>query len=103
TGVQTCSSDLDEKELSASSSLSSSLTSALDRSEFLIYLSSPRSARSTYVRDEIKYFKQTGKSKQIMALILKGEPEYGDTHTDAQCFPDELRYKIDQNGQDRKS
>ncbi|WP_254527745.1 MULTISPECIES: toll/interleukin-1 receptor domain-containing protein [unclassified Sphingobacterium] len=89
----------DEKELSASSSLSSSLTSALDRSEFLIYLSSPRSARSTYVRDEIRYFKQTGKSKQIMALILKGEPEYGDTHTEAQCFPDELRYNIDQNGQ----
>ncbi|MGB7529052.1 toll/interleukin-1 receptor domain-containing protein [Sphingobacterium cellulitidis] len=89
----------DEKELSASSSLSNALTSALDRSEFLIYLSSPKSARSIYVRDEIKYFKQTGKSKKIMALILKGEPEYGDTHTEAQCFPDELRYNVDANGQ----
>jgi len=88
----------DEKELSASSSLSTSLTSALDRSEFLIYLSSPKSSRSTYVRDEIRYFKQSGKSKKVIALILKGEPEYGDVHTDAQCFPDELRYNIDENG-----
>ncbi|VTQ01512.1 toll/interleukin-1 receptor domain-containing protein [Sphingobacterium daejeonense] len=88
----------DEKELSASSSLSGSLTSALDRSEFLIYLSSPKSARSTYVRDELKYFKQTGKSQKIIALIIKGEPEYGKENTDAQCFPDELRYNIDETG-----
>lgn len=88
----------DEKELSASSNLNSSLTDALDRSEFLIYLSSPMSANSTYVRDEIRYFKQTGKSKQIIALILSGEPEYGDTHTELQCFPDELRYNIDADG-----
>lgn len=88
----------DEKELSASSSLSGSLSDALDRSEFLIYLSSPKSARSTYVRDEIKYFKQTGKSKQIVALIIKGEPEYGKENTDSQCFPDELRYNIDVSG-----
>ncbi len=88
----------DEKELSASSSLSGSLTSALDRAEFLIYLSSPKSARSTYVRDELRYFKQSGKSQKIMALIIKGEPEYGEKTTEAQCFPDELRYNIDQAG-----
>lgn len=93
----------DEKELSASSSLSGSLTDALDRSEYLIYLSSPKSARSTYVRDELRYFKQSGKSQQIMALILKGEPEYGDTITEAQCFPDELRYHVDGDGQVDKS
>jgi len=88
----------DEKELSASSSLSNSLTSALDNSEFLIYLSSPRSAKSTYVRDEIRYFKQTGKSKQVMALIISGEPEYGEVQTDAQCFPPELRFHVDADG-----
>ncbi|MGN5954263.1 TIR domain-containing protein [Sphingobacterium lactis] len=89
----------DEKELSASSSLSHSLTSALDKSEYLIFLSSPRSANSTYVRDEIKYFKQTGKSQQIMALIISGEPEYGDVKTEKQCFPDELRFAISPDGQ----
>lgn len=88
----------DEKELSASSNLSNALTQALDNAEYLIYLSSPRSARSPYVRNEIKHFKQTGKSKQIIALILTGEPEYGDNLTDAQCFPDELRYNVDAQG-----
>lgn len=88
----------DEKELSASSNLSTALTQALDNAEYLIYLSSPRSARSPYVRNEIKHFKKTGKSKQMIALILSGEPEYGDSHTDLQCFPDELRYNVDAQG-----
>ncbi|WP_312136571.1 toll/interleukin-1 receptor domain-containing protein [Sphingobacterium sp.] len=92
----------DEKELSASSNLNSSLTEALDRSEFLIYLSSPRSAKSSYVRDEIRYFKKTGKSKQIIALILSGEPEYSGKETDNQCFPDELRYNVDADGNIQK-
>ena len=88
----------DEKELSASSNLNTALTNALDNSEYLIYLSSPRSAKSIYVRDEIRHFKKTGKTKQIIALILSGEPEYGDEQTDAQCFPDELRYNVDAEG-----
>ena len=89
----------DEKELSASSNLNASLTEALDNAEFLIYLSSPRSAGSIYVRNEIRHFKQTGKSAKMIALILSGEPEYGDATTDQQCFPDELRYEVDENGQ----
>lgn len=88
----------DEKELSASSSLNNSLTDALDRSDFLIYLSSPRSANSMYVRDEIRYFKKSGKSKQIIALILSGEPEYKGENSDLQCFPEELRFNIDSEG-----
>ena len=88
----------DEKELSASSNLNRALTDALDNSEHLIYLSSPRSAKSIYVRDEIRHFKKTGKAKRIIALILSGEPEYGDENTEAQCFPDELRYNIDEQG-----
>ena len=43
----------DEKELSASSDLAHSLTSALEQAEFLIFLASPKSAQSRYVRDEI--------------------------------------------------
>ncbi len=51
----------DEKELSANANLSASLQSALDRAEFLVYLSSPHSARSLYVQEEIRHFKKTGK------------------------------------------
>ena len=88
----------DEKELSASADLSASLTAALDNAEFLIYLSSPRSASSIYVRQEIRHFKQTGRADKMIALILSGEPEYGGQSTEQQCFPDELRYEVDSEG-----
>lgn len=88
----------DEKELSANADLAGSLQAALDSSEFLIYLSSPRSARSVYVQEEIKHFKKTGKSKRIIALILRGEPEYGGKESEQQCFPDALRHGVDADG-----
>ena len=89
----------DEKELSANADLSASLQNALDHAEFLIYLSSPRSARSVYVQEEIKHFKKTGKGQNIIALIVRGEPEYGETQTEQQCFPDALRFAVDADGQ----
>lgn len=88
----------DEKELSANANLSASLQSALDRAEFLVYLSSPHSARSLYVQEEIRHFKKTGKGQRIIALILRGEPEYGETQTERQCFPDVLRFGVDAEG-----
>lgn len=88
----------DEKELSANANLSASLKSALDRAEFLVYLSSPRSARSVYVQEEILHFKKTGKGERIIALILRGEPEYGETQTEQQCFPEALRFGVDAEG-----
>lgn len=88
----------DEKELSASSDLAHSLTSALEQAEFLIFLASPKSAQSRYVRDELKYFKQLGRKDKMIALILSGEPEYGDSPTEQQCFPAELRFGIGSDG-----
>ena len=88
----------DEKELSASSNLTSALTTALDASAYLVYLSSPRSARSVYVGEELRHFKRTGKSDRIIALILAGEPEYGTESTEQQCFPEVLRYRVDESG-----
>lgn len=93
----------DEKELSANADLSASLKDALDRSAFLVFLASPRSANSVYVQEEIRHFKQAGKAKQIIAVILRGEPEYGQATTDAQCFPDVLRYGIGSDGQLNKA
>ena len=88
----------DEKELSANADLSASLKHALDHSDFLVFLASPRSAQSVYVQEELRHFKQAGKSKQIIALILRGEPEYGAAQTEAQCFPDVLRHGVDAQG-----
>lgn len=88
----------DEKELSANSDLSASLTSALDRSDYLVFLASPRSARSVYVQQELLHFKKNGKSRHIIALILRGEPEYGGADSEDQCFPEVLRHAVDAQG-----
>jgi len=78
----------DEKELSASHSLESSLHTNLQNSEHLIFLSSPKSANSVYVQNELVYYKQIGKADKIIALILSGEPEYGEQNSENQCFPE---------------
>ncbi|QNP47237.1 toll/interleukin-1 receptor domain-containing protein [Diaphorobacter aerolatus] len=89
----------DEKELSANSDLSASLKEALDHSDFLVFLASPRSARSDYVQEELRHFKRNGKGKQIIAMILRGEPAYDGVQSDDQCFPAVLRHAVDEQGQ----
>lgn len=91
----------DEKELSARANLGAALQEALDHAEFLVLLASPRSARSRYVQEEIRHFKRTGKGDRIIALILRGEPEYGETQSEAQCFPEVLRFAVDHDGRIR--
>ena len=88
----------DEKELSANHSLASALETNLQNSENLIYLSSPKSANSVYVQNELVYFKQIGKANRIIALILSGEPDYDENPSENQCFPDALRFAVDENG-----
>lgn len=88
----------DEKELSASADLSTALRAALARSRHLVFLSSPRSAASPYVIQELRYFKQLGRGERITALILAGEPEHGEQQRPLQCFPEVLRYRVDAEG-----
>lgn len=89
----------DEKELSASASLSDSLKGSLDRTENLVLLCSPKSAKSIYVQDEVRYFKQIGRSKNIIALILSGEPQSIENENELQCFPKALRYAVNGDGE----
>lgn len=89
----------DEKELSANASLSDSLKTALEKTDNLILLCSPKSANSVYVQQEIQYFKQIGRSKNIIALILSGEPQADGGNTAVQCFPEVLRYAVNSSGE----
>ncbi len=89
----------DEKELSANSDLSNSLKEALDHSDFLVFLASPRSAKSVYVQEELRHFKSKGKSAHIIAMILRGEPAYDGDESEDQCFPSVLRHAVDEQGQ----
>ena len=80
----------DEDELSAKPNLAVAIESALNRSEWLVVICSPRSAASPYVNDEVRVFKELGKGQRILALIIDGSPgtASGAGH---ECFPTALR------------
>jgi hypothetical protein len=91
----------DRDELSASADLGNELRGALERSEHLIVIASPNSARSTYVQEEIRFFKSLHGEHRVFALIVGGEP-YASAmpgREDEEAFPVSLRYKLDAQGQ----
>jgi len=96
----------DEEELPAEADLASPIYQALDESENLIVICSPRSVSSKYVANEISYFKRLGRADQVLAMMIDGEPN---TSIDAgkqtaglgpehECFPKPLQYEIDSAG-----
>ncbi|PLX93781.1 MAG: hypothetical protein C0620_07030 [Desulfuromonas sp.] len=97
----------DEQELPAYADLGSAIVHALDASQMLVVLCSPRAFQSTYVADEIDYFKRLGRSDAIMAAIIDGEPnvswdqsKYASGWTEQdECFPEPLLYEYDEAGQ----
>lgn len=66
---------IDDRELSASWSLTDELRSALNRSSYLIVVCSPSAAASPYVRNEVEYFLSRGTGlERVLAVISEGEP-----------------------------
>jgi hypothetical protein len=83
----------DRDELSGSSDLGPAIRKALDSTRFLIVLCSKNSAKSAWVNKEVADFKAMGKERNILALILDGEPNASSRgKADEECFPPELRY-----------
>ena len=80
----------DEDELPASSSLSDSITYALDHSQFLIVICTPDLPQSRWCLQEIRYFLRTHDRDHILAVLADGSPE--------QSFPAELRFIYDAAG-----
>ena len=85
----------DEEELPAHADLGASIVGALEQTNLLVVLCSPRAVASTYVADEIDYFKKLGGSDRIIAAMIDGEPNtswddskhsLGFTKED-ECFP----------------
>jgi len=96
----------DEEELPAHSDLGNSIVGALQKTNLLIVLCSPRAVASSYVADEIDYFKKLGHSDRIIAAMIDGEPntswdegkqKLGFSKED-ECFPLPLQYEYDANG-----
>lgn len=92
----------DRVDLNASHDLGGEIRKALDRSDALVLICSPRAAKSPYVAEEIRRFKETGKSESIFAIIAAGEPHAagkpGST-PDQECFPKALICRIGPDGQ----
>lgn len=88
----------DEDELPANVDLATGIRAALEVSDHLIVLCSPRSAVSPWVRKEVREFKELGRSDRILAIIIAGEPNADDPAKaregilpDEECFCEELR------------
>jgi hypothetical protein len=95
----------DRAELGADHDLGGEIRKALERSDALIVLCSPRSAQSRYVHEEIRYFKSLGRGARIMAAIASGEPHAAGksigkrklTEAD-ECFPPALVRQLGEDG-----
>jgi tetratricopeptide (TPR) repeat protein len=90
----------DREELPASGDLSAELTAALQGSMFLIVVCSPAAARSRWVNEEIRQFKQFHGDGRVLALVVDGEPHASDipgSHH-LECFPEALRWRIGPDG-----
>ena len=92
----------DEEELPADADLSNNITRALRNSDALVVICSPRATQSRFVAEEIRYFKELGRSGHILALIIDGEPNASDDpgkraagiDPALECFPEPLRFGV---------
>jgi len=92
----------DREELPTATELSDVINKALEDSAYLIVICSPNSAQSRWVNEEILAFKRMGKADRILAIIIDGEPnanEKGTTDNTLECFPEALKYKINDEGE----
>lgn len=84
----------DEAELPLSSNLSDPISEALDNSEFLIVICTPRLSQSQWCKKEIETFVETHDRKHVLLVLAEGEPE--------ESFPEILMYEEvktkDENG-----
>lgn len=88
----------DRDELSGSADLGPAILKALHQSRYLIVLCSKNSAKSEWVNKEIEDFKSIGGEKNILALILDGEPNASSNpnlQDSEECFPPALRYPVE--------
>jgi len=92
----------DRVDLAATADLKGGILNALDKSDALLVLCSPRSARSPYVAEEIRSFKAMGKGHRILAAIVAGEPHAAGKPgltADDECFPQALLCKVGPDGE----
>jgi WD40 repeat protein len=96
----------DEEELPVDADLASPIFRALENSKYLVVICSPRAVASTYVANEIRYFKQLGRANRVLAAMIEGEPNASwdlgkqaqGVATTSECFPGPLGHRVDGEG-----
>jgi len=92
----------DTEDLTAHSSLSDALKETLENSEYLIVLCSTSSAQAHWVNEEIKYFKSLEQGKNIIPIIIEGEPNAttnSKLDNKFEAYPEALRFTINEKKQ----
>lgn len=93
----------DASELPEAASLSAEIRHALEQSNCLIVICSPRSAQSRQVNAVVSYFKQLGRGQQILPLVIAGTPnastgqQSGASEAD-ECYVPALRHPVKSDG-----
>jgi len=93
----------DESELPGEAALSADVRHALEQSVCLIVVCSPHSAQSLPVNEAVRYFKQLGRGKHILPIVVAGEPNASDGNKpgrspEDECFVPALRHPISPDG-----
>lgn len=79
----------DKEELPLTSNLEDPIVQALNSSEWLIVICSPRLRESMWCKKEIETFVKLRGREHVLAVLIEGEP--------ADSFPDELLFKIEKH------
>lgn len=93
----------DESELSEATGLSAETRQALEQSNCLIVICSPRATQSRQVNAVVSYFKQLGRDHQILPFVIAGTPnasngqQPGATVAD-ECYVPALRHPVRSDG-----
>ena len=64
----------DQEELPLSSSLGDDIHEALENSDWLICVCSPKYLESRWCREELRYFLSLGKKERVLTVLTEGEP-----------------------------
>ena len=88
-----------DQELTEDATLSADIRKALEQSICLIVICSPRSAESLQVNEAVRYFKQLGRGKHILPIVVAGEPNASDGNKPGrspadECFVPALRHPV---------
>jgi hypothetical protein len=93
----------DESELPEAAGLSAEVRHALEQTNCLIVICSPRSAQSRQVNEVVSYFKQLGRTHQILPLVIAGTPNASNGNQPGagganECYVPALRHPVKSDG-----